>query len=86
MFAINIISFAVCGADKAKAVKRKFRVPEKTLFLLSMFGGAFGFYMGMLVFRHKTKHLRFSLGIPLLALVWVMLIVLYAVKAAPFLP
>ena len=62
----NLIVFLVYGADKRFAVKNKQRIPEKTLMLLALFFGATGAYIGMRVFRHKTLHKKFSVGIPLL--------------------
>ncbi len=61
---INIITFFIYGADKYKAQKKKWRIPEKKLFLLALIGGSIGAEAGMLCFRHKTKHLRFMIGIP----------------------
>lgn len=65
---INMISFAVCGYDKVAASKRtgEYRVPERTLLLLSAFFGSFGMLAGMYVFRHKTRHRKFTLGVPLM--------------------
>ena len=60
---LSLITFIVYGADKKKAEKGKYRTKEKTLLLLSFFGGAFGGYPAMLIFRHKTKgeHWYFTL-------------------------
>ena len=52
---LSIITFFAYGADKRKAKKGAYRTKEKTLLLLSFFGGAFGGYPAMLLFRHKTK-------------------------------
>lgn len=52
---ISIIAFALYHMDKRKAMKGKWRTPEKTLLLIALFGGAFGSYPAMLIFRHKTK-------------------------------
>ena len=52
---LSLITFIAYGADKKKAEKGKYRTREKTLLLLSFFGGAFGGYPAMLIFRHKTK-------------------------------
>ena len=54
--------------DKIKAKQGKWRVPEATLFLLSLLGGSVVMYITMRLIRHKTKHLRFMLGIPLIIL------------------
>ena len=61
---INLLTFIVYGADKRRARKGKWRVPEKTLFLLPLLGGSIGALLGMRVFHHKTKHWYFVWGIP----------------------
>ncbi|WP_010251754.1 DUF1294 domain-containing protein [Acetivibrio cellulolyticus] len=61
---VNIIGFSIVGADKYKAKKNLWRIPEKTFFLIAVFGGAIGVYAGMLFFRHKTRHWYFMFGIP----------------------
>lgn len=61
---INVTAFAVFGYDKRKAQRREWRVPEKTLFALAAVGGSVGALAGMYVFRHKTKHWKFKIGIP----------------------
>ena len=66
---INIVAFIMCSIDKNRAVQGKYRIPEKTLFLVSFLGGAVGMWIAMQSVRHKTKHVRFMLGIPLIALI-----------------
>ncbi|MFC3749483.1 DUF1294 domain-containing protein [Paenibacillus sp. GCM10012306] len=66
--AINIIGYVVMSEDKNKARKRRDRVPEKTLFLLAAMGGALGVLIAMYRKRHKTRHMSFRIGIPLLLL------------------
>lgn len=63
---INLMAFGLYGIDKWKAKKQKWRIPEKTLFLVAGLGGSFGAGLGMRVFRHKTKHRSFTIGIPLI--------------------
>ncbi len=53
--AINLVTFIIWGIDKSKAVNRRWRVPEKWLFILIIAGGALGALLGMMAFRHKTK-------------------------------
>ena len=65
---INLLTFLVYGADKRRARKGKWRVPEKTLFLLPLLGGSIGALLGMRVFHHKTKHWYFVWGIPAILL------------------
>ena len=74
MAVINIITFTVFGIDKLKAVKNKWRVPEKVLFLLSLLGGSLGGLTGMYTFRHKTKKNVFRFGIPLILIVQIIFI------------
>ena len=69
------MTFTVYGVDKAKARRGAWRVPEKTLFLLPLLGGSVGALLGMLVFRHKTKHWYFAWGIPLILLAQIALAV-----------
>ena len=64
----NFIVFLVYGIDKRKAIKDKWRIPEKTLLLLALFLGGTGALIGMGVFHHKTKHKAFTIGVPLLTL------------------
>ena len=73
--AVNLVTFTVYGVDKAKAKRGAWRVPEKTLFLLPLLGGSVGALLGMLVFRHKTKHWYFAWGIPLILLAQIALTV-----------
>lgn len=61
---INAIAFVLMLADKRKAKKNLWRIPEATLFLSAALGGSIGALAGMYTFRHKTKHLKFTLGIP----------------------
>ena len=64
---ISLISIIVCIYDKKISKKNKveLRVPERTLMLLSFFGGSVAMFLTMLLIRHKTKHVKFMLGIPL---------------------
>ena len=55
IYAMTILTFSICGADKFAAQRQRRRVPEKVLFLLSALGGSVGMYLGMFTFRHKTK-------------------------------
>ena len=73
--AVNLVTFTVYGVDKTKARRGAWRVPEKTLFLLPLLGGSVGALLGMLVFRHKTKHWYFVWGLPLILLAQIALAV-----------
>lgn len=61
---INAIAFFLMLADKRKAKKNLWRIPEATLMLSAALGGSIGALAGMYTFRHKTKHLKFTLGVP----------------------
>ncbi|WP_059050590.1 DUF1294 domain-containing protein [Paenibacillus senegalimassiliensis] len=65
---INTVAYLVMSDDKKRARQRRDRVPEKTLFLLAALGGALGVLLAMNAKRHKTKHMSFRVGIPLLLL------------------
>lgn len=63
---MNLIGFLIMGVDKHKAKKRAFRIPEATLFLVAIMGGSIGSIIGMYVFRHKTRHRSFTVGMPII--------------------
>ncbi|NNU83252.1 DUF1294 domain-containing protein [Geobacillus sp. BMUD] len=65
---INVLAFLMMGLDKFKAKHRRFRIAERTLWLLSLAGGATGAAVGMYAFRHKTRHRTFRYGLPLLSI------------------
>ena len=62
---INVLGFLIMGLDKAKAKKQKYRISENTLLFVALIGGSLGSYLGMYCFHHKTKHMKFYIGIPL---------------------
>ena len=65
---MNVIAFFAAWSDKRRAVKRRRRIRERTLFILAFLGGSVGLYAAMLLFRHKTKHPSFMIGVPLIFL------------------
>lgn len=65
---VNIVGFILMGVDKSKAKRRKWRIPEATLFLVAAIGGSVGSWLGMYTFRHKTKHWYFVWGMPAILL------------------
>ena len=77
---LNLITFCVCGWDKHCARRNLWRVPEATLLGLSLLGGCFGMWIGMRTFRHKTRHRRFTVLVPLACLLWAVIVgfVLYS--------
>lgn len=64
--AVNITAFAMMGVDKKKAVRHEWRIPEARLFGSALLGGGMGAVIGMYVFRHKTRHWYFVVGMPLI--------------------
>ena len=68
---MNLIAFSAMGIDKWKAKHQKWRIPEKTLFLWVFLGGSIGGIAGMKYFRHKTKHMAFKMGFPLIFIIQV---------------
>ena len=66
---INLMTFIAYGMDKRKAKKGKWRIPEKTLLLFAVVGGTIGALGGMYFWRHKTKHAKFTIGVPLILIV-----------------
>lgn len=63
---VNTVSFCLFAGDKRRARQGAWRISERTLFLWAILGGASGGLLGMYVFRHKTKHLIFKWGFPLI--------------------
>jgi uncharacterized membrane protein YsdA (DUF1294 family) len=70
---INFIGFFAMFLDKQKAKGGKWRIPEKTLFLLALIGGSLGTTIGMHAFHHKTKHWYFKFGMPLIFIIQLVL-------------
>ena len=73
---MNLLAFAIFGVDKWKAKHDRSRVPERTLWLLTVLGGALGALIGMQVFRHKTQHRSFRWGVPILLIVQIVLLII----------
>lgn len=71
---INIIGLVLMGIDKSRAKRRAFRIPEATLFSVAIFGGSVGSILGMYLFRHKTRHLKFTIGMPVILLIQIVLV------------
>ena len=71
LICINLVSLVLFYSDKQKARKHAWRIPEKTLFLAAIAGGSVGAIAGMYLFRHKTRHWYFVIGMPLILAVQV---------------
>ncbi len=69
LIAISIIAIIITIYDKLCAIGRRWRVKENTLMLISALGGSLAMYITMLIIRHKTRHIKFMLGIPLIIII-----------------
>ena len=75
---INVIGFLVMYIDKQKAKKGKWRIPEKTIFIITALGGGIGTIAGMYTFRHKTQKLKFTIGLPFITILEIIGIIYFA--------
>lgn len=66
LFVVNLITFILFAVDKYKSKKSKWRISERTLIGVALIGGSVGALMSMKAFRHKTKHKKFTIGVPLI--------------------
>ena len=71
--AMNLLDFVLMGVDKSKSKRGAWRIPEVRLLLVAVIGGSVGGILGMLLFRHKTRHAAFALGLPVILLVQLVL-------------
>ncbi|MDQ0208074.1 DUF1294 domain-containing protein [Alkalicoccobacillus murimartini] len=80
---LTIVGFMTMYRDKQLAIKQKRRTPEKTLMLIALLGGSLGSLAGMRMFRHKTKHAKFSVGLPVLLIlhISILLFILLPIQA-----
>ncbi len=77
---INFSAFLSMELDKKKAIKNQYRIPEKVLFGLALAGGSIGSICGMKLFRHKTKHLSFVVGMPAILILQVIIALVIVVR------
>jgi uncharacterized membrane protein YsdA (DUF1294 family) len=78
---INLLGFVLYGVDKAKSKhKGSRRIPERVLLWVARLGGGAGCWLGMALFRHKTKHIRFKILVPLWTMIWAIGVVLLFLK------
>ena len=76
---INVLGFFIMWLDKHKAKKGEWRIPEKTLFIITALGGGIGTTAGMYIFRHKTQKLNFVIGFPFITILEAVGIIYYLV-------
>lgn len=78
---INAAGFLIMLVDKRKAKKNLWRIPERTLLAVAMCGGSIGTLLGMNIFHHKTKKLKFSLGVPVILAVQIIAsVIIYSIS------
>ena len=75
LIVINLIGILIMFLDKQKAKKDEWRISEKTIFVITMLGGGIGTIAGMYAFRHKTKKLKFIIGLPVLVILEIILVI-----------
>ena len=80
LLVINILTFVVFGIDKWKAKQGSWRISEATLLMFAVIGGTIGALLSMQVWRHKTMHLKFKYGLPLILLAQIALMYLISEK------
>ncbi|NMS91200.1 DUF1294 domain-containing protein [Clostridioides difficile] len=80
LIVINFIAFFSMYIDKKRAIKNEWRIKEATLISMAVVGGSIGSITGMYSFRHKTKHIKFTLGIPFIIFLQLLLIYFYILK------
>lgn len=76
---INMLGFLIMYIDKQKAKKGKWRIPEKTLFIITALGGGIGTIAGMYTFRHKTQKVAFVIGFPLITIIEIVTVIYFSV-------
>ena len=82
LLAVNAVTFIVYGIDKYKAKHAKWRISEATLLMLAVIGGSIGAWCGMKVWHHKTMHMKFKYGVPIIFILQVALAVWIVCKMA----
>lgn len=70
---VNIVALAMMGIDKSRAVNGEWRISERALFTVAIIGGSIGTIVGTYLFRHKTRHTNFVIGIPAILVVQIVL-------------
>lgn len=76
LITVNALGLLLMLADKQKARKKRWRIPEATLMGVAAIGGSAGVFLGMYLFRHKTQHPKFTVGVPLLLILHCVLLFL----------
>lgn len=77
---VNAVAFIVYGIDKYRARNGKWRIPEATLLMLAVVGGSVGAWLGMKAWHHKTRHMKFRYGVPVILLLQIVVATLLYVN------
>ncbi|MDE5916758.1 MAG: DUF1294 domain-containing protein [Oscillospiraceae bacterium] len=77
---INLSAFIMYYSDKTRAIKHRWRIPESTLLGIAALGGSLGAFAAMKIFRHKTKHPKFYITVPLLVIIHIAVIIFVFLK------
>lgn len=77
---INLIAFVLYGVDKKRAIRNEFGIRERVLLWMARLGGGIGSWIGLKLFRHKTKHTKFRIIVPLWAIIWIAAVVFAVIK------
>ena len=75
IIAVNLVTLVTYGNDKNKSIKRKRRISEPTLLTMAVLGGSIGAWTGMKVWRHKTMHKKFTIGIPIVFVIHLFIVI-----------
>ena len=80
LLVINLIAFVLYGIDKKRAIRNEYRIRESALLWIARLGGGIGSWLGIKLFRHKTRHTKFRIVVPLWMIIWIVVIVLVIIK------
>lgn len=73
---VNIVGFTMMGIDKKRAIRGAWRISEASLFMAALIGGSLGCILGMRCFRHKTRHVKFKYGLPIICIAQICILLL----------
>lgn len=80
LFLINAAGLLLMLTDKKRAIQKRWRISEATLMTVAILGGSLGSFLGMRLFRHKTRHPKFSVGLPVILLLQLALLSFFLYK------
>ena len=80
LIVINLIAFVLYGIDKKRSIRNEYRISERVLLWMARLGGGIGCWLGIKLFRHKTKHGKFRIVVPLWMVIWMAAVVFAVMK------